>query len=138
MGTPTAKSCATKPRFLWILPAKAALPPLDTTAKGGGSPVATSKCRRHFEAPTEPAGETAIPFGILSQQCALAPIGNPEPKEFAIPLESQMRFERSTVTLQNRLFAEALLCALFSLCWFGTHFHTIALFYWWNILHQVF
>ena len=37
-----------------------------------------------------------VPFGILSQQGALAPIGNPEPKEFAIPLESQMRFGMRT------------------------------------------
>ena len=38
----------------------------------------------------------SVPFGFPSQQGALAPIGNPEPKEFAIPLESQMRFEMST------------------------------------------
>ena len=59
--------------LLWIPPAQAAPPPLGTTAKGCGSPVATSKCRRHFEAPTEPAGETAVPFGILSQQGAPRP-----------------------------------------------------------------
>ena len=32
----------------------------------------------------------AVPFGFPSQQGALAPTGNPEPKEFAIPLESQL------------------------------------------------
>ena len=44
----------------------------------------------------KPLPRQRVPFGILCQQGALAPIGNPEPKEFAIPLESQMRFERST------------------------------------------
>ena len=28
------------------------------------------------------------------------------------------------LTLQNGLFAGTLLCALFPLCWSGTHFHT--------------
>ena len=52
-----------------------------TSPRSGMERMATSKCRRHFEAPTKPAGETAIPFGILSQQGALVPIGNSEPKE---------------------------------------------------------
>ena len=47
----------------------------------------------------------AVPFGILSQQGALAPIGNPEPKEFAIPLESQMRFGMRTHKEKNELWA---------------------------------
>ena len=94
------KSCATKPpvsldssrqegsALRWIPPAKAAPPPLETTAKGCGSPVATSKCRRHFEAPTEPAGETAVPFGFPCQQGVFTTIGNPEVYEPAVPLQS--------------------------------------------------
>ena len=36
-----------------------------------GSPVATSKGRRYFEAPTEPTGETAAPLkGVKGERLA--------------------------------------------------------------------
>ncbi|MGN1026746.1 MAG: hypothetical protein ACI4P4_10100, partial [Faecousia sp.] len=51
----------------WMPPAKAAPPPLDTTAKG-----------------------TLSPLDSPANRVLLAPIGNPAPKKFAIPLESQL------------------------------------------------
>ena len=66
----------------WMPPAKAALPPLETTAKGTLSPL------------DSPANRVLSPL-----------LDDPEPKEFAIPLESQMRFEMSTHKEKNDLWA---------------------------------
>ena len=57
-------------------------------AQGGAGLRWRPQSVKRFEAPTEPAGETAIPFGILSQQGALAPIGDVRAKGTAVPLES--------------------------------------------------
>ena len=35
----------------------------DGYLEGRGSPMATSKCQQHLEAPTEPTGETSPLFG---------------------------------------------------------------------------
>ncbi|MGM9589147.1 MAG: hypothetical protein ACI3V0_03115 [Faecousia sp.] len=61
----------------WMPPAKAALPPLETTAKGTLPPLETT------------AKGYSVPFGFPSQQGAPRPYWKPRAKGIAIPLESQ-------------------------------------------------